>query len=265
MSSNQIAKFRRVVWEYYKKNGRHTLPWRKTRVPYRILVSEVMLQQTQVSRVVEKYGEFLKAFPTVRSLARAPLASVLRVWSGLGYNRRAKYLRDAAIIIISEHGGSFPRDYPSLRSIPGIGQYTANAVRVFAFNEPEVLIETNVRTAVIDYFLQGKQDVEDFEIEKLAAQAAVGQDPREWHSALFDYGAHLKQSGVRLNSQSAGYTKQSKFDGSLRQVRGAILRELHANREPKRLPFAKERIKNACAGLVRDGLVVKAKGRWRIA
>ncbi len=238
------------------------MPWRKTKDPYRILVSEIMLQQTQVSRVLEKYKEFLKEFPTVRALARASLGDVLGVWSGLGYNRRGKYLRDAAIMIVNEHDGVFPREYPSLRSIPGIGQYTANAVRVFAYNEPEVLMETNVRTAVINYFLQGKQDVEDFEIEKLAAQAAVGQDPRGWHSALFDYGAHLKASGIRNNSRSAHYTKQSKFEGSLRQVRGAILRQLQEGKQP-RGDASKSRL--ALKGLARDELIVKEKGKWRIA
>ena len=273
----RLRAFRSAVWNYWKENGRHDLPWRKTTDPYRIMVSEVMLQQTQVPRVIGKYKEFLKAFPNVRALAKAPLGNVLKVWSGLGYNRRAKYLHDAAVMIVNEHGGVFPREYPSLRSIPGIGQYTANAVRVFAYNEPEVLMETNVRTAIIDYFLRGKQEIEDSQIEKLAAQAAVGQDPREWHSALFDYGAHLKLSGIRNNRQSAQYNKQSKFEGSLRQVRGAILRELHKGPtfvttekfspdfHKGRTFVTKEKLGKALAGLARDGLILKEKGKWRVA
>lgn len=261
-----VKAFRALVWKYYRAHGRHNLPWRKTKNPYRILVSEVMLQQTQVPRVVEKYKEFLKKFPTVRALAGASLADVLRVWNGLGYNRRGKYLHDAALMIVSEHGGVFPREYPGLRSIPGVGQYTANAVRVFAYNEPEVLIETNVRTAIIYHFLREKKNIQDSEIEKLAAQAAVGQDPREWHSALFDYGAHLKLTGIRTNGQSGHYTKQSKFEGSLRQIRGAILRELHtAPSALKKLPFERKRVTDALAALARDGLIRKQKGKWRIA
>ncbi|MEK7156901.1 MAG: A/G-specific adenine glycosylase [Patescibacteria group bacterium] len=222
-----------------------------------------MLQQTQVSRVIAKYEEFLKMFPTVHALAKATFPEVLKVWNGLGYNRRAKYLHNAAVSIAVEHRGMFPREYPGLRSIPGIGQYTANAVRVFAFDEPEVLLETNVRTAIIHHFFPMKEEVEDYSIEKIAAAAAAEQDPREWHSALFDYGAHLKRSGVRNNSRSKHYTKQSKFEGSLRQVRGAILREL-AKSGRLNLPDS-ARLRHALAGLKRDGLIVKEKGKWRIA
>lgn len=260
-SSNKIEAFRKEVWTYYKKNGRNDLPWRKTVDPYKILVSEMMLQQTQVPRVIEKYKSFIKKFPTVRKLADAKFSDVLKEWSGLGYNRRAKYLHDAATMIVKEHNGKFPREYPSLRAIPGVGQYTANAVRVFAFDEPEVLVETNVRTAVIHHFLTKRTAIEDFDIEKIAATAAVEQDPREWHSALFDYGSHLKQLGVRTNAQSAKYVPQSKFEGSLRQVRGEILRQLHEGKQPK----GDARLSLALKGLERDGLVKKEKGKWRIA
>lgn len=265
MSSSKIEKFRNTVWEYYRLHGRHDLPWRQTNDPYRILVSEIMLQQTQVSRVITKYEEFLRTFPTVQALAKATFPDVLKIWNGLGYNRRAKYLHDAAVSIVGEHRGMFPREYPGLRSIPGIGQYTANAVRVFAFDEPEVLIETNVRTAIIHHFFPMKEDVEDYSIEKMAAAAAVEQDPREWHSALFDYGAHLKQTGVRNNSHSAHYTKQSPFEGSLRQVRGAVLRELQQGPSLlNKLSFDKKRMNAALASLARDGLIVKERGKWRI-
>ncbi len=140
------------MWKYWKQNGRHELAWRKTTDSYRILVSEVMLQQTQVPRVIEKYEEFLKKFPYVRTLAKAPLAEVLKVWSGLGYNRRGKYLHDAAKEIVGKYGGRVPRDAAALRALPGIGDYTASAMRVFAFNEPDVLIETNIRAAFIHNF-----------------------------------------------------------------------------------------------------------------
>ncbi len=271
-SNKQVAAFRRIVWAHYRACGRYTLPWRKTHEPYKILVSELMLQQTQVDRVVPFYRAFLRRFPTVRALAKAPLADVLEVWSGLGYNRRAKYLHDAARDIVASHRGVMPREYPSLRAIRGIGPYTANAVRVFAFNEPEVLIETNVRTAIIHHFFTRVRAVPDYEIEKIAAMAATQQDPRQWHSALFDYGAHLKVSGVRNNARSVHYTKQSRFEGSLRQARGKILRAL-ANGENMGLrnPY----MLRALEGLERDGLIEREKGsvrggsalgrKWRLA
>ena len=261
-----IATFRKNVWNYYKKHGRHDLPWRKTKDPYRILVSEMMLQQTQVPRVLEKYKEFLKKFPTIRALADASLADVLKVWSGLGYNRRGKYLRDAAKEILAIGNIKEALAGP----LPGVGPYTRAAVRVFAFNEPLTMIETNIRAAYIHHFYSSvlqKTAIADNEIIPLVAKAAEGQDPREWHWALMDYGAHLKRSGIRNNSRSAHYIKQSKFEGSLRQVRGVILRKLHAGDEVSRgtLDTSSQNMRKALAGLMRDGLIVKEKGKWRIA
>src|SRR3989344_3976492 len=257
------ARFRALVWRYWKKYGRHNLPWRKTKDPYSILVSEMMLQQTQVPRVIGKYKEFLKSFATIQSLARAPLGNVLKVWSGLGYNRRAKSLHDTAKIL-AKNGVHF-NGPTGLLQCPGVGPYTRAAVRVFAFNEPEVLIETNIRTAFIHHFhsnvLQNVR-ISDVEILPLATLAARGQDPRTWHWALMDYGAYLKKSGVRNNSRSAHYAKQSKFEGSLRQVRGAILRQLSEGKQPR---GDASRLRLALRGLERDGLIVKEKGKWRIA
>lgn len=267
----RVRLFRSLVVRLWEKEGRHDLPWRKTHDPYRILVSEVMLQQTQVDRVIPKYRSFVRAFPTVRSLSRAPLAAVLREWSGLGYNRRAKYLHEAARAVCERHRGALPRDYTALRTLPGVGDYTARAVRVFAFNEPDVLVETNVRTAVISHFFPGKRTVRDSDVTHVAQAAARGQDPRTWHSALFDYGARLKKSGVRTNARSAHYVKQSVFKGSLREVRGGLLRAL-AQGKPHTIAalarttsFAPERIREAVQGLAADGLI-RAKGeRWSIA
>lgn len=284
MKSRQIAQFRKTVWAYWKKEGRHNLPWRKTRNPYRILVSEVMLQQTQVPRVIENYEEFLRAFPTARALSKASLADVLKIWSGLGYNRRAKYLHDAAKAIVERHAGRVPRNYGSIRKLQGVGDYTAHAMRVFAFNEPDILIETNIRTALIHRFFPDIPIIRDREILEYAQMAAEGQDPRTWNWALMDYGAHLKHSGVRNNHQSAHYAKQSKFEGSLRQVRGAILRALHAghqtnshiyslirarlrvsHRQATREQANKRIVSEALASLARDGLIAQQKGKWRIA
>jgi len=259
MSSRRIDSFRREVWDYWKKSGRHHLAWRKTRDPYKILVSEVMLQQTQVPRVEGKYREFLKAFPNVRTLEKAPLAEVLKVWSGLGYNRRAKFLHDAAKEVVLKHAGNMPRDIDALLALPGVGEYTAKAVRIFAFNEPEVLIETNIRTVFIHYFYSSvlqKTRIRDEKIVPLARAAAKKQDPREWHLALMDYGTHLKASGVRVNARSKHYTKQSKFEGSLRQVRGVILKA-HTGKESLKMvrETYKDAYDKAFASLLKDGLI----------
>src|SRR3989344_4944824 len=259
MTSKQVGAFRREVWNYWKKNGRHDLAWRKTRDPYKILVSEVMLQQTQVSRVEGKYGEFLKEFPNVRALAKAPLAEVLKVWSGLGFNRRAKFFPQGGKDFVPKHAGNMPRDIDALLALPGVGEYTAKAVRVFAFNEPEILIETNIRTVFFHYFyssvLQNTR-IRDEKIVPLARAAAKGQSPREWHWALMDHGTHLKASGVRVNARSKHYTKQSKFEGSLRQVRGVILKA-HTGKESLKMvrETYKDAYDKAFASLLKDGLI----------
>lgn len=289
-----IRGFRRAVWKHYRAHGRHDLPWRKTKDPYKILISEVMLQQTQVPRVMEKYKEFLKVFPTVHALASAPLSDVLRIWSGMGYNRRAKYLRAAAIEIVEKYGGRVPKTQVSLRTIPGIGPYTASAILIFAYNIPDTMIETNVRAAYIHHFsniiqvhksrncedcvplkkiTKAKKDgaIRDTDLLPFIEVAAEGQDPREWHWALMDYGSYLKKIHPNPSRKSAHYAKQSKFEGSLRQVRGAILRELHkgplyiGRSYVKDLPFEKEKIKSALADLERDGMIRQEKGKWRIA
>lgn len=152
-----ITEFKCIVWDHYRKHGRHNLPWRKTKNPYRILVSEIMLQQTQVERVTPYYKTFLKQFLTVRSLSRAPLSSVLRAWQGLGYNRRAKMLHEAAKEIAKR--GSFPKKVTELERLPGIGPYTARAICAFAYNQNVVFVETNIRTALIHHFFRAKTSI----------------------------------------------------------------------------------------------------------
>ncbi len=267
MTSKKTRAFRITVWEYYKKHARHELPWRKTRDPYKILVSEVMLQQTQVPRVVDKYKEFLIAFPTIYVLAQASLADVLRVWSGLGYNRRAKYLHDAAKVIANEYRGDIEAATKA-KKLPGVGPYTKSAVRVFAFNEPHVLIETNVRAAFIHHFYSSvlqKTAITDKELMPIIEKAAESQDPREWHWALMDYGSHVKKAHSNPARRSASHIRQSKFEGSLRQVRGAILRALHEGVSLKTLPYEQARLKIALALLQKDGLLAKEGKTWRIA
>lgn len=225
-----MQEFRRIVWAHYKKHGRHTLPWRQTKDPYKILVSEVMLQQTQIERVIPFYKKFIQKFPTARALARAPLSEVLKAWQGLGYNRRAKMFHQAAKETVVKYGGKFPKSVEELESLSGIGPYTARAVAAFAYNQDVVFIETNIRTAIIHHFLNKNTtiygSVSDAQIQKmLTVVLPIGQ-AREWYSALMDYGAHLKRSGISYNARSRHYAKQPKFVGSLREARGAILREL---------------------------------------
>jgi A/G-specific adenine glycosylase len=223
-SNREIAAFRRAVLKHYKSAGRHDLPWRKTRDPYKILVSEIMLQQTQVPRVIEKYESFLKKFPTVRALATVPLAAVLKEWSGLGYNRRGKYLHDAARVAVSAYRGNL--NAATAGRLPGVGPYTKAAVRTFAFNEPHMMIETNVRAAFIHHFFPGSKTVHDRDLVPLIERAAVGQDPRTWYWALMDFGSHIKKLHPNPTRRSASYVMQNKFIGSLREVRGAIIKIL---------------------------------------
>lgn len=263
-----VKTFRSTVWGYWKKSGRHDLSWRKTTDPYKILVSEVMLQQTQVPRVMEKYKSFLKTFPTLQDLANASLAEVLKEWSGLGYNRRAKFLRATAIGVVEKYGGRIPVDAAALRALPGIGAYTASAVRVFAHNLPDVLIETNVRTVFFHHWNElcksdlhkQKTKIADAQLLPYIHLAAEGQDPRTWNWALMDYGAYLKQSGVKLNAKSTHYTKQSKFEGSLRQMRGDILRQLQEGKQPT----GDARLESALVSLEKDSMIKKTASGYRI-
>lgn len=224
---SDLRSFRATVVGYWKASGRSHLPWRKTRDPYAILVSEIMLQQTQVDRVIPYFERWMKTYPTPEALAKAPLSEVLRHWSGLGYNRRAKYLHDAAAILLTDMLFSRGREkiaYEELRKLPGVGEYTAKAVRVFAWNESEVLIETNVRAVFLHHFFPRSRAVSDERLIPLIAKALEGQDPRTWYAALMDYGTFLKATRSNPSRKSTHHAKQAKFEGSLRQVRGAIMR-----------------------------------------
>lgn len=233
---NSVEKrFVATVFDYYKKHGRRTLPWRKTKDPYRIAVSEVMLQQTQVTRVVEKYKEFLAAFPTVQDLAKAPLSEVLILWSGLGYNRRAKFLKQMAERVVLEYKGVFPKTIQELEGLPGIGAYTARAIAAFSYNQAHPFIETNIRTVFIYHFFpEAKTAVPDAAIFSHIVNTLDAVNPREWYWALMDYGSFLKAQGVKVHQKSAQYVKQSAFKGSVRMVRGVILRELKEGKKTKR-------------------------------
>lgn len=259
------ASFKRKIRTHYRKHGR-IFPWRKTKDPYRILVSEMMLQQTQVSRVLPKYIAFVERFPSVEDLANASLSDVLMLWQGLGYNRRARYLHRTAQTVVSRHNGIIPREKKELMSLPGVGVYTAGAIRAFAFNQADVLIETNIRTVFIHFFFQNKKEVHDRDILLLAEKTMDRKEPREWFNALMDYGSMLKETGEKLNAKSVHYTKQSAFAGSDRELRGRIIRELlKAKRMTKHalLKSVQEdraRMEKVLRGLEKD-LLVKRQGK----
>lgn len=215
-----------VVQKFYAEHGRHGLLWRATADPYKILVSEIMLQQTQVERVIPKYRAFLKQFPSVSALANAPLGEVLIAWQGLGYNRRAKMLQNCAREIAGHYNGHFPQAKEGLVKLPGIGPYTASALMAFVYNEPVTLIETNVRSVYLHHFFHDKAEVTDAELLPLIARTVSEKNPREWYYALMDYGSYLKKEFKNPSIKSAHHVKQSAFKGSDRQIRGAIIRAL---------------------------------------
>lgn len=270
VNARDIARFRKVVLSHHQSHGRHSLPWRKTKHPYRILVSEVMLQQTQVDRVIPYYTRWMKQFPTASSLAGATLKDVLLVWQGLGYNRRAKMLYESARTIVTEYKGRFPRDARALERLKGVGPYTARAVMAFAHNQDEVFVETNIRTAILHHFFPTKKSVSDAQILSVASAVLPKGRAREWYSALMDYGAYLKKQGARTNHQVKGYTKQKAFLGSNREVRGRIVRALLTG------PVTQAKLTQLFDGarasqvhaqlqvLLAEGLIEKAGGRYRL-
>jgi A/G-specific adenine glycosylase len=210
------------------------MAWRHTTDPYRILVSEIMLQQTQVGRVATKFPEFIAAFPDFPALAAAPLPAVLAVWQGMGYNRRAISLKKCAEQIVEEHNGCLPADPRRLAELPGIGPATAASVCAFAFNLPVVFVETNIRRVYIHLFFGDRERVADSEILPLVERTLDQKNPRVWYWALMDLGAMLKRTVPNPNRRSSHYTRQAPFAGSDRQLRGMILRQLLRRRHVQR-------------------------------
>ncbi len=232
------------------------MPWRQDTRAYYVLVSELMLQQTQVDRVVPKFEVFVAAFPNEHRLAQASLADVLRLWQGLGYNRRAKFLHDAAKQIVEL--GTFPDSEIGLVSLPGVGQNTAGAIMAYVYNQPAIFIETNVRAVYIHHFFDSLDLVDDKDIQAILARTLDRANPRAFYWALMDYGSYLKKQGV-LPARSRQYKKQSPLKGSVREVRGQIIALLGRNdmsEKDLRLELsADERFEQALKGLQRDGLV----------
>lgn len=267
LSPAVVARFRRLVRAVYSRSGRE-FPWRETRDPYRITVSEFMLQQTQVERVLPKYTAFIQAFPDIQALAEAPLHEVLRHWQGLGYNRRAGALHRTAMVLCRRHGGVIPADEELLLSLPGIGPSTAGAVCAFAYGIPAVFIETNIRRVFIHAFFKEREDVRDREILPLVARTLDRRDPGNWYYGLMDFGSLLAAGRQNPNLRSFHYQRQSPFEGSDRQMRGALLRSLIKGGEKNVRELAREtgagaeRVRFIVAALVADGLVRKKNGRY---
>ena len=225
LTEEGLARFRARMLEAGRVLYRD-LPWRRVRDPYAVLVSEVMLQQTQVSRVLDRWSAWILEFPTVQVLAEAPVARVLEAWQGLGYNRRALGLRRTAETCCERYGGALPRAHADLVSLPGVGPATAAGVRAFAFGEPDVFLETNVRTVMLYELFRGEAKVPDSQLAPLVAQTCDDDDPRRWYYALLDYGAYLKKTVPNPSRRSAHHARQSRFEGSHRQKRSFILRLL---------------------------------------
>lgn len=281
--------FQKRIVDFYREHKRDDLPWRRNITPYKILVSEIMLQQTQVDRVIPYFKAWMQAFPSFKKLAEAPQHEVLRRWKGLGYNSRALRLHKLSQIITDEHGGRLPRTRNALESLPGVGPYTAGAVLAFAYNIATPIIETNIRTVYMHHFFSKKKEVSDREVLALVEKHVPlrhstkllsmrvetlesvppplkGQElsARDWYYALMDYGAYLKKSGIQINSKSKHYTKQSKFAGSDRQLRGKILEILLEHKKIgspaliTALGEPKDRVLRILADLQKEGFIICA-------
>lgn len=294
-----LRRLQRHVLDWYAGN-RRDLPWRRTTDPYAILVSEVMLQQTQVSRVVPKYEEWLASLPTLEALAGAPLEDVLRLWSGLGYNNRARRLRDCALAVCAATdggraaggdlaagvspaadgagapggtpasggaGASLPRDAAALRALPGIGPYTARAVLIFAHNDDLAAVDANVRR-VLTHELGLPRGLPERRLQAIADAALPRGRSRDWHNALMDYGAAVLTARV---TGIAPRTRQSAFAGSRRWYRSRLLRALldeGAQAVPAlaaRLEVPEADAAELVALLERDGLVRREGALVRVA
>jgi len=259
--------FQELIWQKGRELYRD-MPWRDNTDPYYVLVSELMLQQTQVERVIPKFTTFIKRFPTVHDLAVAPLSDVLIVWNGLGYNRRAKFLHDAAKKAESDFNGEIPNDLAGLMSLPGVGPNTAGAIQAYSFNQPVTFIETNIRTVLFHHFFEDQISVDDSTLLQKLDEVLDREHPREFYWALMDYGSYLKKHGAGRINKSAHYKKQSALHGSVREVRGQIIKLLTkqelSNIQLRSLLQADERFDQALNGLIKDRLVSCSDSKYHL-
>jgi A/G-specific adenine glycosylase len=244
------------------------MPWREVASltvkdrGYRVIVSEFMLQQTQVSRVLHKYDQWMKTWPTIDDFMNATLADVLVLWSGLGYNRRAKYLSQALRIMYEKYNGLVPNTTQELVALPGVGKNTAGAIRAYVFNEPVLFIETNIRTVYLhEFFKESKVLVTDAQLLAIVEQTLDKNNPREWYYALMDYGTYIKKQYGSSLQKAASHKKQSVFHGSKRQVRGRVLAMLteytRISKQDLHAKVLDGRLNEVLADLQDEGLIVK--------
>lgn len=262
-----VAVFQELVWQKGRELYRD-MPWRQDTRPYYVLVSELMLQQTQVDRVMPKFAAFIERFPDEASLAQASLAEVLALWSGLGYNRRAKYLHESAKRIMGVFHGVFPTTYTDIITLPGVGPNTAGAILAYAYNQPVVFIETNIRTVYFEHLFDEHDQVRDAQLRDAVAATLDSEHPREFYWALMDYGSWLKRQGVGRLTKSAHYKKQTPLKGSVREVRGDIIRQLTkgdiAASELAQQYDGDVRFAPALDGLLADRLVTRTGSRLHL-
>ena len=220
--TSDTRTFRDTVITYYRMHGRD-LPWRNTEYDYEIFVSEIMLQQTGVRRVEEKYAPFVSRFRSFSDLRAAPLCDILALWKGLGYNLRCLYLKESAQRVCVEFDGLIPESEEKLLSLPGVGKATARSLLAFCFNRPVVFLETNIRQVFIHHFFPDCEKVHDRILLPLVEETLDRDNPREWYYALMDYGTMLKKREGNITRRSSGYRRAGPFEGSMRQLRGEIL------------------------------------------
>lgn len=258
---NKDEIFIKKVFSWYIKHGRHDLQWRKNITPYRILVSEIMLQQTQVSRVIPKFDIWMSCYPTLSSLRNATLTDVLILWQGLGYQRRAK-----ALLQIAKEYIKIPKDFDSLCELPCVGTYTASALSAFAYNNFSYpMLETNIRTALIEEYYKNEEKVSDVllykDIERITSLLTVKKiGARKWYYALMDYGASLKERNISHNTKSSHYVKQKAYKGSDRELRAKIL---FAITHKENLP-TDSRSKKILVTLTNEGYITKINNSFII-
>jgi A/G-specific adenine glycosylase len=263
------GEFKKIMYENYDAAGRD-FPWRKNISPWGVLVSEFMLQQTQTERVIPYWERWMKRWPTPKALADVSMEQVLREWSGLGYNRRGRFLKNCADSIVKNYGGKVPETPEILILLPGIGPYSSGAIACFAWNYPAVFIETNIRAVMLHFFFNGRNDVKDRDIFPVLKSALDRENPRKWYWALMDYGAALKKITVNPNRRSAHYTRQSRFEGSFRQMRGMVVKTLlsegpgSADTLKRRTGILKADLYKVLEFLEKDLMVAEENGVYKI-
>lgn len=271
LSSKNIRTFHKKIFDWWASH-RRDLPWRHTHDPYKIMISEIMLQQTQVSRVLAKYEEFIRAYPTAKSLAQAKTSDVLKLWKGMGYNRRALYLKKAAESVTEIYKGVFPNTEETLHKLPGIGLYTARAILVFAYKKDVAMVDTNIRQIITHFFFTDEKQTEKI-IQETADKLVPKGKSWEWHQALMDFGAlELKKLDrtpyFPYLPDLPDHPKKQPFRESTRFFRGRIMDLVREKKWKKKdlVKFLKDEFdrdadasKLLLQGLLKDGLIVRSK------